>query len=83
MNRLVYIFILTLCVGACQWLGWGALDKLRFQNDCKDEGYLIESCNCLLACLEVEYENYDQAFKKILAGFGSERLEQCISGCNN
>ena len=41
------------------------IEKKEFNGDCLDGGYTKQACDCILNCLEIEYQNYKIIVKSI------------------
>ena len=53
-----YIFVIILILVSCKNNEWTTDEQLRFNVDCVEAGQSKEHCQCLLRCLQAEYNNY-------------------------
>ena len=78
--KYILLIILILLIG-CQNKEWTNDEQIRFNVECVEAGKTIEYCQCLLQCLQIEYNNYNSAFKKIEFQHTPETLNICITEC--
>jgi len=78
--RLLIIVISILMVG-CQNHAWSRQNKNEFHYDCVQAEKSVETCECLLNCLMIEYIDYDIAIKDIQSQTVPEQLSVCVERC--
>ncbi len=76
----VLLIILMLLLG-CQNKDWTTDEQVRFNIDCVEAGQTTEYCQCLLQCLQIDYNTYNSAFKNIEFHNIPETLNICITKC--
>tara|TARA_B100000700_G_scaffold205582_1_gene226007 strand:+ start:236 stop:514 length:279 start_codon:yes stop_codon:yes gene_type:complete len=83
MVKCQYIIIWILFWYGCNQPAWQKQEQKKFNQECIELGLTIGQCECILGCLELEYENYSIAFDAILLDTVSTKLHTCIQTCNN
>ena len=78
--RLLIIVISILVVG-CQSHTWSRQNQFEFNQDCMQAEKSVETCECLLNCLMIEYADYDIAIKDIQLQTVPEQLSVCVEQC--
>ena len=78
--RLLIIVISVLVVG-CQSHTWSRQNQFEFNQDCMQAEKSVETCECLLNCLMIEYVDYDTAIKNIQSQAVSDQLSICVEQC--
>ena len=78
--RLLTIIISVLVVG-CQSHTWSRQNQIEFNQDCMQAEKSVETCECLLNCLMIEYADYDIAIKDIQSQAVPEQLSVCVEQC--
>ena len=76
-----YIFVIILILVSCKNNEWTTDEQLRFNVDCVEAGQSKEHCQCLLRCLQEEYNNYTVASNNIESQNISETCNVCITEC--
>ena len=76
-----YIFVIILILVSCKNKEWTTDEQLRFNVDCVEAGQSKEHCQCLLQCLQEEYNNYTVASNNIESQNISETCNICITEC--
>ncbi len=68
---------------SCNKAHWSTIDQQNFLNDCV-QAYKGEEpervCECILNCIENEFENYEKAIQKILIHTPIQ-IEECAQEC--
>ncbi len=72
--------IYMVCAIGCA-KGWSNEEKNRFINDCLEIEGNSEVCECVLICLEKNYQNYQSALKSIPNIPISTQTQFCVSKC--
>ena len=70
----------ALMVG-CGSSGWGEVEQDEFLYDCIQAGEDGKICNCILECLENNYNSYEEIMNEILLIGISKKTEQCTGLC--
>ena len=78
---MIKLFILIIFLG-CETSQWTDIEKKEFNGDCLDAEYTKQACDCILNCLEIEYQNYKIMLDEILEHSISINLNTCIKKCN-
>ena len=65
----------------CGSSGWQEMEQNEFLYDCIQAGEDEKNCDCILECLEKNYNSYQQIMNEILLIGVSEKTEQCASHC--
>ena len=81
MNKYFIILIIYMvCASGCT-KGWVSEEKNQFINDCLETEGVPEVCDCILNCLEKNYQNYQSVLENIPHAPISEQTKNCISKC--
>ena len=80
MKHLVVIFLFLIGVSGCS-KSWTEEDQKDFMNDCLTMQGAQNECLCVMACLEIEYQDYDEALVNVPKSELNERLKKCLQQC--
>ncbi len=65
----------------CGSSGWEKIEQNEFLYDCIQAGEDEKVCDCILGCLENNYNSYKQIMNEILLIGVPKKTEQCASHC--
>mgnify|MGYP001195210263 CR=1 FL=1 len=81
MNKnFIMLIICVMCASGCA-KGWSNEEKNKFINDCLETEGTPEVCDCVLNCLEKNYQNYQSVLESIPSIPISEQIKNCVSKC--
>ena len=81
MNHKYLLFGLLWFLFGCSDSNWTKSDKNNFLSDCIKTNQTQSMCHCVLNCIEVEFETYENATQQILNENVSIETEDCVNRC--
>ena len=74
------LMVCVVCTAGCT-KNWSIKEQQRFLEDCQESRGTENICECILDCIEHNYENYNLVLDNLKKSEISNSLDRCISLC--